>query len=80
MLITVEIPDDLSQYADPAREALEAFAIAGYKSGALTPLQVRVMLGFDTRYDFDGFLKRHEVWEHAYGVDDLEQDLRGLAK
>lgn len=25
----------------PAREALEAFAIAGYRSGALTPRQIR---------------------------------------
>lgn len=80
MLVTVEVPDDLSQHADPAREALEAFAIASYRSGALTPKQTRLLLGISTRYEFDGFLKQHEVFEHAYGVAEYEQDLAGLDK
>ena len=80
MQVTVEIPDDLSQHADPAREALEAFAIAGYRSGALTSYQTRLLLGFRTRWEFDGFLKQHQVFDHSYSVEDLEQDLRGLAK
>jgi len=29
MQITVQLPDDLAQRPDPAREALEAFAIEG---------------------------------------------------
>ena len=78
MQVTVEIPDDISQHADPARDALEAFAIASYRSGALTPLQTRLLLGISTRYEFDGFLKQHEVFDHSYGVKDLEEDLKGL--
>ncbi len=74
MQITVELPDDLPQHPDGTREALEAFAIAGYRSGVLSARQTRLLLGFDTRYELDGFLKQHEVWERAYDVDDLEQD------
>jgi predicted HTH domain antitoxin len=78
MQITVELPDDLTQHPDPAREALEALAIEGYRSGALTALQTRTLLGFETTYQLDGFLKQHEVWEHAYSVEDLEKDAAGF--
>jgi hypothetical protein len=39
--ITVELPNDLTQRPDPAREAVEALAIAGYRSGKLTALEAR---------------------------------------
>jgi Uncharacterised protein family (UPF0175) len=74
MQVTVELPDDLAQHADPTRDALEAFAIAGYRSGALSPYQTRLLLGFETRYELDGFLKKHEIWDHAYSIEDLEAD------
>lgn len=80
MQITVELPDDLAQHANPAREALEAFAIKGYRSGALSGYQTRVLLGFETRDEFNGFLKQHEVWEHAYSVEDLEKDAAGFER
>jgi hypothetical protein len=78
MQITVQLPDDLAQRPNPAREALEAFAIEGYRSGALSAYQVRLLLGFETRYELDGFLKDHQVWEHAYSVEDLEKDAEGF--
>jgi predicted HTH domain antitoxin len=86
MQVTVEIPDDFVQSLrsfaqDPARATLEAVAIEGYRSGALTALQTRRLLGFETRYELDGFLKSHNVFEHAYSLEDLEQDrktMRGL--
>ncbi len=79
MQVTVEIPDDMAQWLapngeDPARGTLEAIAIEGYRSGALTASQTRRLLGFETRYELDGFLKAHNVWEHAYDLEDLEQD------
>jgi hypothetical protein len=74
MQITVELPDDIAQRPNPGREALEALAIAGYRSGAFTAHQTRLILGFETRYELDGFLKAHEVWDHAYSVEDLEKD------
>jgi predicted HTH domain antitoxin len=76
MTITVTLPEDLLQHADPAREALEALAIEGYRTGALTTRQTRLLLGFSTRYQLDGFLKEHAVEEFSYGVEDFEHDLR----
>lgn len=78
MRITVQLPDDLAQRPNPAREALEAFAIEGYRSGALSAYQTRLLLGFETRYELDGFLKDHGVWEHAYSVEDFEKDAAGF--
>jgi predicted HTH domain antitoxin len=83
MQVTVEIPDDLAPRLspngqDPARTALEALAIEGFRSGALTASQTRRLLGFETRYELDGFLKAHNVWEHAYSLEDLEQDRRSM--
>ncbi len=70
MQITVELPDDLADREQPARVAIEALAIAGYRSGALSTFETRLLLGFGTRYELDGFLKQHEVWEWAYDVED----------
>ena len=74
MQITVQLPDDLAQHPNPAREALEALAIEGYRSGALSPSQTRVLLSFETRSELDGFLKQRGVWDHSYTVEDLEKD------
>jgi predicted HTH domain antitoxin len=83
MQVTVEFPDDVAQSLaalgrDPARATLEAVAIEGYRSGALTASQTRRLLGFETRYELDGFLKAHNVWEHSYGLEDLEHDRHTL--
>jgi predicted HTH domain antitoxin len=78
MQIIVTIPDDLAQHPNPAREALEAFAIEGYRSGALSAYQTRLLLGFETRAEFDAFLKAHQIWERAYTVEDLEKDAAGF--
>jgi hypothetical protein len=80
MQITVELPDDLTRHANPAREALESFAIGGYRSGAFSACQTRILPGFETREELDGFFKRHEVWEHAYSVEDLERDAAGFER
>lgn len=85
MQVTLQIPDDVigklaANGLDPARAALEAVAIEGYRSGALTPYQTRRLLGFDTRYELDGFLKAHHVWERAYSLEELERDRETLRR
>ena len=55
-------------------------AIEGYRSGALTALQTRRLLGFETRYELEGFLKEHNVWEHAYSFEDLVRDRQTLRR
>ena len=75
MEITVHLPDDLTQQADPGRQALEALALDGYRSGAFTQYQAAQILGM-RRLEFEGLLKQRNVQEHAYDVEDFENDLR----
>lgn len=67
-------------HANPAREALEAFAIEGYRSGALSAYQIRLLLGFETGSELDGFLRERQVWDHAYSIGDLEKDAAGFER
>jgi len=76
--ITLNIPDELarqvtSEGKDPARVALEALALEGYRAERLSESAVRQMLGFETRMEVHDFLKQHGVYLH-YDVSDLEQD------
>jgi len=80
MEITVDLPNDLTQHADPAREAIEALAIAGYRSGKLTAFQASRLLGFSSRFEFEAFLKVRGIYDHAYGVDDLADDWKALGQ
>lgn len=80
MEITVQLPNDLTQHPDPAREALEALAIAGYCSGKLTAFQASRLLGFSFRFEFEGFLKARNIYDQAYSVEDLAEDLETLQK
>lgn len=84
MEITFNIPDEfarqvVSEGEDPARVALEALALEGYRAGRLSESAVREMLGFETRMEVHGFLKRHGVYLQ-YGVADLEQDIETAEK
>ena len=76
--ITFNIPDELarqvtSEGKDPARVALEALALEGYRTERLSESAVRQMLGFETRMEVHTFLKQHGVYLH-YDVADLERD------
>ena len=67
MDVHLEIPDELArQLASDAnglaRAALEAIALEGVRSGKLTISQARRLLGIDSRYEMDGFLKAHGVF------------------
>jgi predicted HTH domain antitoxin len=77
MKITVELPDDVAGRPNPGREALEALAIEGYHSGALTHHEASQLLQL-SRFEFDGFLKARNIYDHAYDLEDFEQDLATL--
>jgi len=67
MNLTVEIPDDLARSlhaagGDVSRRVLETLALEEYRSGRLGKAELRSVLGFETGYELDGFLKQHEVW------------------
>jgi hypothetical protein len=78
MRLELDLPDELSAALaasgpDLSRAALEAIALEAYRERKLTTAQLRRLLGFESRYELDGFLKRHEVWLD-YTWQDLEQD------
>jgi hypothetical protein len=84
MEFTVQIPDDLAKSmgadgGDLSRRALEALALEEFKSGHITKPELRRLLDFGTRYELDGFLSAHEVYED-YTMEDLEQELEGLKR
>jgi len=80
MEIRVELPNDITQHADPAREALEAVALAGYLSGKLTSYQAGRLLGLSSRFEFEALLKTRGIYDHAYGPADLAEDWDTLRK
>jgi hypothetical protein len=82
MELTVQIPDELASRmsasgADLARHALEAQALEEFKSGRITKPELRRLLGYGTRYQLDGFLKAHGVYED-YTMEDFERDRDAL--
>ena len=60
-----------------SRQALEALAVDGYRTGALTETQVRRMLELETRFDVHALLKEHRV-PLRYTESDLADDLAAL--
>lgn len=77
MRFDLELPDDLMQHSNPARVALEALAIEGYRFEALSHAEAsRPSM---PRFEFEGFLKDRKITEHAYGLDDLVCDLESIA-
>jgi hypothetical protein len=82
MNLTVHLPDDLATRlsadgTDLSRRALEAFAAEEYRSGRLNKPDLRRLLGIETRYALDGFLKAHGI-DESMTLEELEQDLRDL--
>ena len=78
MQITVTLPDDLAALLlpddqEPARSSLEALALEAYRQRRITGYQLRTLLGIASRYELDGFLKQHGVYD--YTIEDLDRDL-----
>jgi hypothetical protein len=83
MPVTITLPDDLAAALlppgqEPTRAALEAIALEAYRQRRITAYQLRRLLGIESRYELDGFLKEHEVYD--YTVEDLEHDLATIQK
>ncbi len=79
MQVKVDLPDDISEalegrWSDLERHALEAIAVEGYRTGALTENQVRRLLGLDSRLEVHALLKEHRV-SLRYTASDLEDDM-----
>ena len=78
MVITVEIPEELAKRlgADPAqlpRQAVEALVLEAHRQGKLSEAEIGRLLGMESRFRIERFLKDHGV-ELAYSRDDLEYE------
>ena len=78
MNLTVEIPDDLASRlsaagGDLSRRALEALAAEEYKHDRLTKPELQRLLGIETSFQLDKFLKDHDVWIE-YTMEDAERE------
>ncbi len=82
----MQIPDDIAERlrdtgncGDLSRRALEAMVADEYRLGHLHKPDVRRLLGFETSYEIDDFLKAHEIFDE-YTLQDLERELDGLKR
>jgi predicted HTH domain antitoxin len=77
MNVAIELPEDIARQLEAAwhdmpRRALEAIAVEGYRSEALTREQVGRLLGLDF-WQTEAFLKERQAWL-AYNENDLSTD------
>ena len=81
MNVAIELPDDIAQqleteWRDVPRRVLEAVAVEGYRSGALTRGQVQRMLNLSW-WETETFLKERQAYLR-YDEADLAQDRAAL--
>lgn len=80
MQVTLNIPDELvGPGDDPARLALEALALEGYRAGRLSESALRRILGFESRMQVHDFLNRNGAYLR-YDLSDLEKDVETSEK
>ena len=84
MNLTMEIPDDLANRlgaagVDLSRRALEAFALEEYRNERISKAELRRLLGIQSRYELDGFLKAHDVWIE-YNIEDFRREMKALER
>jgi hypothetical protein len=84
MNLIVEIPDDIAGRlsaagGDLSRRALEAFLAEEYKHDRISKPELQKLLGIETSYELDGFLKAHDIWIE-YTREDVERERRGLER
>jgi len=78
MTITFDLPENIAKtlagkWKDLPRAALESLALEAYRAEALTTAELQQLLGYDTAYALDGFLKEHGVyWD--YSPEELERE------
>ncbi|MEO6724874.1 MAG: UPF0175 family protein [Blastocatellia bacterium] len=84
MSVMISLPENIEHQlkvewgVDLSRRALEALAIEGYRTEALSLGQVAEMLGMSVN-DADGFLKKHGV-DSLTTIEDFERGRQSLEK
>jgi predicted HTH domain antitoxin len=81
MNVAIELPEDIARqlrscWGDMPRRALEAIALEGYRSGALSRGQVGRLLGLNF-WETEAFLKEKQAYL-PYADSELAQDRASL--
>lgn len=76
--IWIDLPDSavrqlVEEGQDLSKVALEALAVDAYRTNRLTAQQLCDLLDIPSRYELDGFLKRHGV-PLEYSLEDFERE------
>jgi hypothetical protein len=74
--VTIYLPDDIAvqyQRDELAHCVLEDFAVQEYAQGRLTLLQLRQLLGLQSRHAAHGVLKKHGVSFYPY--EEYQKDM-----
>jgi len=85
MEVTLTIPDDVASEIQNgsttplSRRLLELAAVKAYEANLITEWGVIDMLGLDGREELYEFLKRYDVRDRSYTVEELEQGRATLA-
>ena len=71
MNLTVHIPDEIAGRlsaggGDLSRRALEALLAEEYKHDRLTKSELQQLLGIETSFELDGFLKAHDSLDRIH--------------
>ncbi|HTX37242.1 MAG TPA: hypothetical protein VME43_19570 [Bryobacteraceae bacterium] len=82
MNLTVQIPDGIAtrltaEGGDLSQRALEALAAEEYKRARITRPELQRILGTDTSFQLDAFLKAHDAWD-LHTPEDEEREARRL--
>jgi hypothetical protein len=82
MNVTVPILDALAARlgaeADLPRRILEAFVLEEYRAGRLSNPELCALLGL-TRYEMEGFLKAHGVYED-FTLEDIQEQVTAMER
>jgi hypothetical protein len=62
-----------ARWKDLSRAALESLGLEAYRSELLTAYELRRLLGIESRFELDGFLKEHGVYLE-YTPEELERE------
>lgn len=78
MRVWIDLPEKaVRQLADEGQDlskvALEALAVDAYRTNRITARQLCDLLDIPSRYELDGFLKRHGV-PLEYSLEDFERE------
>ena len=84
MQVTLDIPDTFAAQLtaagqDPARAALEALLVEGYRTRLLNEGAIKRALGYGTRMQVHELLRQHNVCLH-YTEEHLRQDIAASDK